>query len=49
MRDNNTYVYHRKIVEAIAHHDAQSAYNAMMIHVTTLREFIVSKLDTKEK
>ena len=49
LRDNNTYVYHRKIVEAIAHHDAQSAYNAMMIHVTTLREFIVSKLDTKEK
>lgn len=49
LRDNNTYVYHRKIVEAIAHHDAQSAYNAMMIHVTTLREFIFSKLDTKEK
>lgn len=46
-RDNNTYVYHRRIVEAIVGHDAPAAYNAMMIHVTMLWDFISAKLNSK--
>ena len=46
LRDNNTLVYHRRIIDAIVRHDAPSAYNAMMIHVTMLWEFISAKLNS---
>ncbi|KMO85641.1 GntR family transcriptional regulator [Megasphaera cerevisiae DSM 20462] len=49
LRDNNTYIYHRKIVEAIAHHDPISAYNSMMCHVGGLREYIASKIAERQK
>lgn len=49
LRDNNTYVYHRRIVDAIVRHDATGAYNAMMIHVTMLWEFISAKLNSKDE
>ena len=48
LRDNNTLIYHRRIVDAIVHHDATGAYNAMTIHVTMLWEFISAKLNTKK-
>lgn len=47
LRENNTYIYHRKTVEAITHHDPVSAYNSMMCHVGGLREFIASKIKQK--
>ncbi|WP_296828182.1 FadR/GntR family transcriptional regulator [uncultured Megasphaera sp.] len=47
LRDNNTYVYHRRIVDAIVRHDATGAYNAMTIHVTMLWEFITAKLNSR--
>lgn len=47
LRDNNTYIYHRKTVEAIAHHDPVSAENSMMCHVGGLREFIASKISMR--
>ena len=48
LRDNNTLVYHRRLVDAIVRHDATGAYNAMTIHVTMLWEFISAKLNSKE-
>ncbi|MCF0152916.1 FadR/GntR family transcriptional regulator [Megasphaera sp.] len=44
LKDSNTYIYHRKTVDAIARHDPISAENSMMCHVGALREFIVSKI-----
>lgn len=44
LKDSNTYIYHRKTVEAIARHDPISAENSMICHVGALREFIVSKI-----
>lgn len=49
LRENNTLVYHRRIVDSIVRHDAPSAYNAMMIHVTMLWEFISAKLNSKDE
>ena len=48
LRDNNTFVYHRQTVEAIARHDALSAYNSMMCHVCGLREFIARKIKERD-
>lgn len=47
LRDNNTYIYHRKTVDAITHHDPVSAENSMMCHVGGLREFIASKISMR--
>lgn len=44
LKDSNTYIYHRKTIEAISRHDPVSAQNSMMCHVGALREYIVSKI-----
>lgn len=49
LRENNTYIYHRKTVDAIVRHDPVSAYNSMMCHVGGLREFIASKIKARTK
>lgn len=45
LRDNNTLVYHRKLVDAIISGDTVSARNCMMIHINMLREYIADKLE----
>lgn len=49
LRDSNTYIYHRKTIEAIARHDPISAEKSMRCHVGALREYIVSKIKTDNK
>lgn len=45
LRDNNTLIYHRKMIDAIINGDPISARNSMMIHISLLREYIADKLN----
>jgi len=49
LRDSNTFIYHRKTIDAIINKDPVSAYNSMMVHVCGLREFIAGKISEKNK
>jgi len=48
LRDSNTFIYHRKTIDAIINKDPVSAYNSMMVHVCGLREFIAGKISEKK-
>ena len=48
LSDSNTFIYHRKTIDAIINKDPVSAYNSMMVHVCGLREFIAGKISEKK-
>lgn len=48
LRNNNTLIYHRKMIDAIINGDPISARNSMMLHISMLREYIADKLKNSQ-